>query len=199
MPTVIDVSDVQSSIDWNRVAQTGIKGAYIKLSEGATFDARESYTHARKAEAAGIPYGFYHFARPDNNSPETEVEHVLRRMKGHKPQLKLVLDFEQGHSKAQYGDWAHQFSQLIRKRLGYFPIFYSYGPYIEGMRLSKPVGSGLWLAAYGRNDGREHPCNVPSPWKHMIMHQYSSTCRVPGCAGLVDLSNARSLESLRVH
>jgi GH25 family lysozyme M1 (1,4-beta-N-acetylmuramidase) len=197
MAIVIDVSDVQSSVDWSRVAHSGIRGAYIKLSEGATWDAEESYVHARNAQAAGIPFGFYHYAHPERNEPEAEVQHVLHRLGRRKPAFKLALDLEHGRAQPQYGDWARRFSQALERRLGYLPLFYSYTAYIEAMRLGEPVGSGLWLAAFGRDDGREHPFVVPKPWRRAVMHQFSSRCRVGGCSSVVDLSHAASLGPLR--
>ena len=200
MATVVDISNVNGAVDWNRLARYGVQGAYLKLSEGVTFDDADSYAHAGHARAAGLKFGYYHFAHPENNSAEAEVEHVLRRLgHGPKPDLRLVLDFEQGTAQASYGEWAHAFSQAIGARVGHFPIFYSYGPYVQGMRLAKPVGSGLWLAAYGRNDGQEHPYDVPAPWKRVLMHQFSSNCRVGGCEHVVDLSHTRSLSLLQIH
>lgn len=198
MATVVDISNVNGAVDWKRLAATGVQGGYIKLSEGVTFDDPDSYAHAQAARKAGLPFGFYHFAHPEHNAAEAEAEHVLRRLSGRRPDFRLVLDFEQGTAQASYGDWAHRFSQAVRAKLGHFPIFYSYGPYIQGMRLAKPVGSGLWLAAYGRNDGTEHPFDLPAPWKRVLMHQFSSNCRVGGCEHVVDLSHAKSLRALRV-
>jgi lysozyme len=199
LATVIDISNVNGAVDWDQIRGAGIDAAYIKLSEGVTFDDPQSVGHARAARGAGVPFGFYHFARPDNNTPEAEAAHVFRRLNGVQPDLRLALDMEQGNPKASYGDWAHRFSRAIHDRLGYYPVFYSYGAYIEGMRLSSAVGSGLWLAAYGRNDGVEHPFTVPAPWQRAIMHQFSSRCRVVGCGSFVDLSHARSLHPLRLH
>lgn len=199
MATVLDISNVNGAVDWDRIAHSGIQGAYIKLSEGVTFDDPDSYAHATKARKAGLQFGYYHFAHPEHNAPEAEVAHVLRRLaKGPKPDLRLVLDFEQGRAQSSYADWAHRFSQGVHQKLGYFPIFYSYGPYIQDMRPAKPIGSGLWLASYGRNDGQEHPYDVPAPWKRALMHQFSSNCRVGGCEHVVDLSHTRSLSLLRI-
>lgn len=199
MATLIDISNVNGAVDWNAVRRAGIQAAYIKLSEGATFDDPDSIKHAKAASKAGLPYGFYHFARPDNNEPEAEAQHVFRRLGRLSPDLRLVLDLEHAPAKPSYGEWARRFSTAIHARLGYYPVFYSYGPYIQGMKLTKPVGNGLWLASYGRNDGTEHPFEIPAPWKRAVMHQFSSRCRVIGCASFVDLSQARSLQPLRAH
>ena len=61
-------------------------------------------------------------------------------MFGFQPDLRLVLDLEQGNPKKSYGDWAHRFAKAIREHLGHYPVFYSYGPYIDGMELARWLG-----------------------------------------------------------
>lgn len=40
------------------------------------------------------------------------------------------------------------------------------------MHLAQPVGSGLWFAAYERNDGTEGLLETPAPWKRLLMHHF---------------------------
>jgi GH25 family lysozyme M1 (1,4-beta-N-acetylmuramidase) len=101
-----------------------------------------------------------------------------------------MLDLEDGHAGPELVEWARAFNHAVHAELGVFPLFYSYASYIAAMRPAKPIGTGLWLASYGRNDGRDHGAAVPKPWRHYLLHQFSSRCRVQGCAGLVDLSHA---------
>lgn len=196
MSLLIDVSNLNGSVDWARVKATGIAGAYIKLTEGVNFDDPLAFKHAQGCDIEHLPYGFYHFARPDHNTAKQEVDHVRRRLGKHGSPLRLALDLEQGKPIPAYGEWAHEFSQRLHDYLGYFPVFYSYPYYIQGLKLTKTVGDGLWLASYSRNDGVEHPYVVPEPWKKAVMHQFSSQSRVTGVQGLVDLSYAKTLRSL---
>ncbi len=57
----IDVSKFQGDIDWNAVANSGVKFAYIKATEGG--DHLDSHFQANweGAKAAGIQRGAYHF------------------------------------------------------------------------------------------------------------------------------------------
>lgn len=196
--TVVDVSNNNPEVDWKRVKLAGVTGAYIKLTEGVTYNDPLAATHAAGAGRQKIPYGFYHYARPDHNNPDAEVKHIAKLLPKLRPQLRLALDLEDGVPVAGYGRWAHQFSQLCKEWLGHYPVFYSYPDYIERLRLQAPVGDGLWLASYGRNDGVEHPYVVPAPWKRAVMHQFSSECKVAGIVGFVDLSHAASLKPLRI-
>jgi hypothetical protein len=64
---------------------------------------------------------------------------------------------------------------------------------------ARPIGAGLWLASYARNDGTDHGAAVPPPWRSYVAHQFSSNCLVSGCGGRVDLSHARRLRPLLAH
>ncbi|RBN38619.1 autolysin, partial [Priestia megaterium] len=64
---VIDVSHHNGTFDWAKVASDGVKGAYIKLTEGTTFLDKKSYDNYIGAKNAGLRVGFYHFAHADND------------------------------------------------------------------------------------------------------------------------------------
>jgi GH25 family lysozyme M1 (1,4-beta-N-acetylmuramidase) len=111
--------------------------------------------------------------------------------------LRPCLDLEHGRPSATIGRWASEFQERMRDQIGVLPLFYSFASYVEGLALSKPIGP-LWIAAYGRNDGKEHSFRVPRPYQAAVAHQYSSRCRLVGCSGFVDIShvfNPRALEA----
>jgi GH25 family lysozyme M1 (1,4-beta-N-acetylmuramidase) len=115
--------------------------------------------------------------------------------------LRPVLDFEthaSALSGAQMIAWARRFNSRVHERLGLFPIFYTYPAFLS-VRPDKPIGSGLWLASYSKNDGKDHPFSIPRPWKKVVAHQFTSQGRLPGHAGHIDLSHADSLRSVLAH
>ena len=57
----IDVSKFQGDIDWNRVADSGVKFAWIKASEGGDHADERFQANWEGAKAAGVPHGAYHF------------------------------------------------------------------------------------------------------------------------------------------
>ena len=67
----IDVSKFQGDIDWNAVANSGVKFAWIKATEGGDRDARFQ-ANWEGAKAVGIPHGAYHFAARGNQLLRTE-------------------------------------------------------------------------------------------------------------------------------
>lgn len=193
---VVDVSNAQGDVNWLQVAAHGVHGALIKATEGHTFT--DAYMHANRAGAAcqKIHAGLYHFARPDLNAPEEEADHFARTIGTLHPfELRPALDMEvAGHTGAGSAEeWARRFSRRLHEHLGVYPIFYSYSSFITDARFSAVVGDGLWLAAYGRNDGKDHGATVPAPWRHWLLHQFTSRGRLPGVKGPVDLSHTRNL------
>lgn len=57
----IDVSTHQGEINWAAVASDGIDAAYVKASEGATFEDDRFAENWAGARAAGLEVGAYHF------------------------------------------------------------------------------------------------------------------------------------------
>src|ERR1700693_3832492 len=88
----IDVSKFQGDIDWNAVASSGVKFAWIKATEGGDRDAR-FHANWEGAKAAGIPHGAYHFVywcRP----PLEEIQIFEQNAPVEDDALPPVLDVE---------------------------------------------------------------------------------------------------------
>lgn len=198
---ILDLSNNNGEPDWARLARQGIKAVYLKATESIGFVDKTFASRRREANRHGIAVGAYHFARPDHSDATTQARAFARAVgKLGIHDLRPALDFEAPSSTlspAQLVSWARQFNQATKRFLGALPIFYTYSAFAETLRAERPIGAGLWLASYSRNDGREHPFTVPKPWSGVVAHQFSSRCAVGGCAGLVDLSNAKSLRPLR--
>lgn len=189
---IIDLSNVNGKpINFPQIYRAGIRGVWLKATEGKTFD-DPMFAQARNAaRKAGLRVGAYHFARPDNNNPESEAEHFIRVVgKLGRRDLKPVLDMEHGTGNHFMEDWSRRFNQRVKKEWGVIPIFYSYPYYIEQIAPRTPIGNGLWIASYGSNDGKIHPVAVPNPWKNFVAHQYTSNGKIPGVPGNVDRSYA---------
>ena len=57
----IDVSKFQGDIDWSKVADSGVKFAWIKATEGGDHADERFQANWTGAKQAGIPHGAYHF------------------------------------------------------------------------------------------------------------------------------------------
>lgn len=195
---VADISNNQGADVNIGVLARVVDGIYHKATEGTGFT--DEYFNARRgaALAAGLPFGAYHFAHPDAD-PIAQALHfcgVVKKLTDR--DLRPVLDLETG-DPGSAEDWVHRFNGVVREKLGVWPIFYSYPDYIARMRLSKPVGDGLWLASYGRNDGVDHPYFTPAPFKKAELHQFTSVGKLSGVPMRVDLSHGPSLRPLLAH
>ena len=88
----IDVSKFQGDIDWSAVANSGVKFAWIKATEGGDRDGRFQ-ANWKGAKAAGIPHGAYHFVywcRP----PLEEIQIFEQNAPVEDDALPPVLDAE---------------------------------------------------------------------------------------------------------
>jgi lysozyme len=89
----IDVSKFQGPIDWSRVADSGVKFAWIKASEGGDHADERFQANWQGAKQAGIPRGAYHFVywcRP----PMEEMANFEQNAPVEADALPPVLDVE---------------------------------------------------------------------------------------------------------
>jgi lysozyme len=194
---IADLSNWQHPVSVGAVARS-CDGLYHKLTEATGYV--DPYAHERRLEAArhGLPFGVYHFARPEHGDPAGEARHFLEQLHTLEPKglgpidLSPVLDLETGNP-ATSTKWAKEFTSTIFRTLGVWPMFYSYPDYIARMRLARPLGNGLWLASYSKNDGADHPYMIPQPWKKTRLHQFTSAGKINGVTMRVDLSHGNRI------
>jgi len=89
----IDVSKFQGDIDWNAVANSGVKFAWIKATEGGDRRDQRFQANWTGAKAAGVPHGAYHFVywcRP----PLEEISWFEQNAPVEDDALPPVLDVE---------------------------------------------------------------------------------------------------------
>src|SRR5437763_15017263 len=191
----VDVNGAKGQIDWRRVRNAGFEFAFLKATEGRTFDDERFSFNRRAAKAAGLKVGAYHFARPDNNTPEAEAHHFLRVARPQRGELLPVLDWEKDPPTAS---WAIRFLETVEHAIGAAPILYTFPDFLRrtgtfGQMRRFP----LWYARFGPNDGGVHPATPPQGYLFAV-HQFTSRGHVPGIGGLVDLDLLKpdSLSSL---
>lgn len=194
----IDVSNHQGSIDWKRVASDGVDFAWVKATEGRSFTDVTVLRNLMGARENGVAVSAYHYARPDNNTPEAEADHFLEVVGSLNHVLLPVLDFETDAPRltgAAMTAWAARWMDLVEQGFGARPVFYSYPYFINGPMAGARAlqGEKLWIAEYGPNDGRRHRQQYRFPHMRQVAHQYTSNGRVGGISGRVDLNYADDL------
>lgn len=201
MAKYLDISNYQPSFPFKTAKREGYDGVWILATEGTGFVNPLLSSQVLGARAAGLRVGFYHYAEPDKHPALAEAAHFVSQIERYGIQrrdLRPMLDMERGNPHAAYEQWSRDWNKVVKNRLGVGPLFYSNPSYIRGMKVAKPIGYGLFLAAYGRNDGTRYPPIVPYPWSRYAAHQYTSVGKIPGYPHNVDLDYVPTLTKSRV-
>lgn len=94
----IDVSYHQGQIDWQKVKDSGVSYAMIRCGYGddqANQDDTQWSYNVSECERLGIPYGVYLYSYADSDAhAQSELNHALRLLNGHNPQLPVYYDLE---------------------------------------------------------------------------------------------------------
>jgi len=188
---VIDVSHHNGTINWTKVASDGVKGVYIKLTEGTSFLSPTAYQNYLGAKNAGLRVGFYHYALADND-PIKEVDFFLDKLGTMKVDLPHCLDLEEnkGKSKAQVNAFGLKWLDYLQKKTGITGILYA-GLSFLGNFTSAMSKYPLWVARYAagakRTIGFTNPGNS-DVWDKWAMFQYTDSGKVKGISGNVDIN-----------
>lgn len=188
----IDVSSNNGPIVWDLVAAAGISFAWMKATEGATEIDKNFVRHWSGALYAGVQRGAYHFFTA-TSAPADQAATFLRIYPG-AGELPPVLDLERGlRGETPSIRQALTWIEIVRRELGVTPMVYL-SPAFAAEALARgdmpeEIGTcDLWLAEWS---GAE-PARVPWPWSTWRAWQRSSTGRVAGIAGPVDLDVLRA-------
>ncbi len=191
---MIDVSEFQGVIDWNKVAASGIKYAMIRAGfrgygSGKLVEDKYIDDNIRGASAAGIKFGVYFFSEAVTEAEAREEARVcIDHLAGYTPDLPIVLDVEHiGYDEARADaldqktrtDVALAFVDEVRQA-GYKPMLYTgllvYFHYLDQARI---CDLPLWYAFYSEY--------LYFPYK-MKCWQYTDSATVPGINGKCDMS-----------
>lgn len=190
----IDVSGYQKDIDWEAVKAGGIDFAIIRvggrfMQSGGLYDDSYFTKNMEGALAAGLDVGVYFFSQAITAEEGLEeAEYVLERIQGYDITYPVICDWEYlgGSTARTYGvepaDITAGISAFCERvaQEGYEPMVYfnGYCGYIK-MDLRQLTDYGFWFAEY---------TGTPSCIYHFQMWQYSSTGKVDGISGNVDMN-----------
>lgn len=73
----MDVSRYQGTVDWQGAWANGARWAYVKATEGTTFQSPTFPEQFQGAGDAGLIRGAYHFARPDLSGATEQATHFV--------------------------------------------------------------------------------------------------------------------------
>jgi lysozyme len=184
----IDISRYQGQIDWNTVRRSGIRFAYMKVSEGGDHVDGRFYENWEAARRAGVARGVYHFMYWCRTAAEQAVwfSHAVP----HDPtQLPPVLDLEWNHAsitcpktvpRAVALEKIHKMLEIMEYHTGKRPIIYTDINFHRDVLEGELKGYEFWLRSVA---AEPHERYENRPW---TFWQYTATGRVPGIDGNVD-------------
>lgn len=187
---VIDISHWQGNIDFNQVKNSGIEGVIIKSggSDNGFYKDSMYETNYAKAKAAGLRVGAYYFVGKGCVSAidgEADAKRFEAQLQGKQFDLPVYMDVEAPPTGKIQGitDSVVAFGDYLEKR-GYFVGVYGsdISGFKERMDLNRVRRFTLWVARYG---------SQPQYATNWDIWQYSSTGRVNGISGNVDMDDCR--------
>lgn len=189
----IDVSSHQGEVDWQKVADAGVKFVFVRLGyrgyqNGAVHEDRYAKTNLTQARAAGLQVGAYFFSQAiTEEEAAEEARFALDVLDGFQLDLPLVYDWEYVAETARTGEVTKAELMVYTKvfcdaaeAAGYSPMVYFNRHLAEShLELKELTAYPFWLAMY--TDEMTYPYRVDF-W------QYSDCGRIPGIEGDVDLN-----------
>lgn len=174
------------------IKATGGVGYVNDRAHGAWKDWEEL---ADEVLASGKLLGLYHYAneRGCSSTAAREAEFFLNETKAYHGKFVPVLDWE-ADALMNPPSWAHEWLQLVESRTKSRPMFYGGASNVNNTDYSSIVMYPLWMASYlNRYQGVgfvDNPVNTwdTGDWPDMLCYQYTSTGRIAGYSGNLDLS-----------
>ena len=188
-----DGSHHNAEPDFKKAKKAGLLWFYNKVLEGTTVIDKTYGPRRIKAAEAKVPYGGYHFARPDADARDAKAEAnaFVKLLNPKAGDLVPVLDFEVKHAKAEA--WSKQFMAEVERLLK-----------VKGLK-GKPMHYGpndfgsnypylRWVPRY--NPGNELKGKLAKPAIKWDIWQFSNgelgaPNHFPGLPGKYDLNTMR--------
>lgn len=191
---IIDVSEHQGSIDWSRISALyksgGIAGVILRCGYGSDIvgqDDKQWDRNVKQCEYYGIPYGVYLYSyASDDSHASSEVAHFKRLIAGHKPDFPCYIDLEEARYAGFYRRAATIWCNAV-KSMGLIDGVYSGQAYVNSVLAGFPTSS-WWIPRYGNNDAVPETWEMPQISVKYDGWQYTSTDKINGISGNVDVS-----------
>lgn len=187
--TILDVSKWQGRIDWDKVKASGkIDGVMLRVlgSKGGK-PYLDPYFARNYAECArlGLPVGgYYYTCAVTQRQTEEELAALKTALRGKTFQLPLAIDVEDPRLRSLA---PAKLSALVAEAAaqleawGLYAMVYTYTNFADtALDMAALAAYDLWIADYrGKRPARKHG-----------MWQYTSSGKIPGVSGPIDLSHA---------
>ena len=187
---VVDVSAYQTNIDWYTAKTSGgVDGTILRIAAGCEREDTQLAYNIQEVKKYNIPYGIYIYSYAENyNEGVLYAQFTINTIKkyGMNPSLGIYLDLEKNSATSYMG--VSEYTEVVRgymdtmQAAGYGNLtkIYTYTSYANSALNSLYIRNQIdWIAQY------YHYTTYTGPIR---MWQYSSTERVAGINGNVDVS-----------
>ena len=188
----IDVSYHNGTIDWKRVKQSEVEYAIIRCGYGTNDKNQDDKKWEENVKGCidnNIPYGVYLYSYADTvEKASSEADHAIRLLQGKKFKYPVYYDLEEDAirkklSKTEIANIAKTFCNKLSAK-GYTVGIYANKDWVTNYLTDSCFNNWTkWVAQYNT------VCNYKGKYD---MWQCSSTGRVPGISGNVDLNYSYS-------
>jgi GH25 family lysozyme M1 (1,4-beta-N-acetylmuramidase) len=184
----MDVSSHQGAVNWTTAKANGARFAYVKATEGTTYQNPQFAQQYNGSANVGMIRGAYHFALPDRSSGATQGNFFVSHGGGWSADgitLPPAIDLEYnpygascyGLSKAAMVAWIHDIANTVKARTGRDATFYtstSWWTLCTGNNAGFSANP-LWIPRYGSSVG-----TLPAGWSFQTIWQNADSGVFPG-------------------
>lgn len=184
---VIDLSEHNGRVDFDRVKASGIYGVMIRTGWGTSYEDKQFRRNVAECKRVGLHFGFYHYSYALTvEGAKREADFCLDLIKGMNPDLPVAFDMEDADGyKVRHGFPSNQvlqdscvaFLDAI-ENAGYYAILYASLSWLNGyLNSSKLDKYDKWVAQWNST------CTYGKPYG---MWQYTDQGVVEGSSPRTD-------------
>ncbi len=188
----IDVSVFQGEIDWEKVKNSGIKFAMIKIGysgsdTGRIFKDANYRKNLDGAKSVGIKVGVYFFSQATTTGEAVEeAKYVIRNIRGKDIEYPVAFDMEHVENSRIKNLTARQRTEItdafcgVIKKNGFAPMVYGNPSWLtNSLEMTYLTAYDTWLAHYAKWPGYAYKYK---------MWQFTEKGRIPGISKRVDIN-----------
>lgn len=189
----VDISAFQKDIDWQKVKDSGIRFAMLRLGyrgyeSGKLVEDEYIQQNLKQTQEVGMPIGAYFFSQALTiKEVDEEIDFMLKVLGEYKLHMPIVLDWEIPTPDARTAQMdartltalQEYFCETMTEK-GYTPmVYFNWHQSNTLLYLNELEAYPFWLALYSSR--------MTYPY-HVEMWQYTDSGKVPGIQGGVDLN-----------
>lgn len=183
----IDISRYQGTVDFYAARKAGTHFVFMKSTEGADYIDPNFRENWRRAKAAGMPRGAYHFMAWCSLAKD-QAEWFKRNVPNDRDALPPVLDLEWNnssscrhtHSREDVLEKVNLMLAEMEAHTGKMPIIYTDINFHRDILASEHLDNAFWLRSTAAHPHKRYNSRTWTFW------QWTQTGTMPGIRGEVD-------------